>query len=143
MTAPRSRKEEKTYKTYLKGIDHTGCVFCQIQAGSDQLVEETKYFKIIKNLFAYSIWDGQQVVDHLMIVPKTHTDTLANMTDSQKIEYVNLIEKYEKLHYNTYTRVPSSTVKSISHQHTHLIKLEGYTKWFVLLIRKPYFRLAR
>lgn len=142
MTATRSRKEEKDYKKYLKTINHTDCVFCVIKKGNEQLVEETKNFKVIKNIFAYSLWDGQAVTDHMMITPKKHSDSLANMRPKEKVEYVDLIEKYEKLGYNIYARAPSSVIKSVIHQHTHLIKTEGSSKRLVLLLRKPYFRIV-
>jgi ATP adenylyltransferase len=143
MTATRSRKEEKVYKKYLKMTDHSICSFCPIKAGEDQFVEETKNFKIIKNIFAYSIWDGQKVVDHLMVTPKKHTDSLAAMAPAEKIEYVDIIEKYESQGYNIYSRAPASAIKSIPHQHTHLIKTEGDSKRFVFLLRKPYIRIVR
>jgi len=139
----RSRKEQVTYERHLKKSDRTVCAFCLINKKSPQFIEDTEHFKVIRNIFAYSIWDGQYVADHLMIVPKVHTDTLANMSASQKIEYFDLLEKYEGLHYSIYARAPSSVMKSIVHQHTHLIKPGGKLKRFILLTFKPYFRLAR
>ena len=142
MTATRSRKEETDYKKYLKTIKHADCVFCIIEKGNDQLVEETVGFKVIKNIFGYSLWDGQRVTDHLMITPKKHSNSLANMKPNEKVEYVDLIEKYEKLGYNIYSRAPSSIIKSVVHQHTHLIKTEGRPMRLVLLLRRPYFRIV-
>lgn len=143
MTATRSRKEEILYKKHLKTTNRNDCAFCPIEKDSSQFIEETNSFKVIRNIFAYSIWDGQKVTDHLMITPKRHTDSLANMDKNEKIEYVDLIEKYEKQGYNIYSRAPSSAVKSILHQHTHLIKTEGASKRFVFLLRKPYIRIVR
>lgn len=143
MTATRSRKEEIEYKKHLSLADKSRCVFCEIDNKSDQFVRETKSFKVIRNIFAYSIWDNQSVADHLMVVPKKHTDSLSNMGNSQKIEYVDLLEFYEGQEYNIYARAPSSKIKSIVHQHTHLIKPKGYKKKFLLLLRKPYVRLTR
>lgn len=144
MTATRSRKEEKIYKAYQKQRKTDTCSFCEINKSSDQYVDSTKYFKIIRNIFAYSIWDGQKVVDHLMITPIKHSDNLANMKPEEKIEYVDILAKYEALGYNVYARAPSSIIKSVVHQHTHLIKTEGESKKFVLLIRRPwYLRIVR
>lgn len=142
MTATRSRKEEKEYSKHLKSVNRAGCAFCPIKKGDNQFVEGTNSFKIIRNIFAYSLWDGQKVTDHMMITPKKHTDSLANMKPAEKIEYVNIVEKYEKLGYNIYSRAPSSAIKSIVHQHTHLIKTEGDSKKFVMLLRKPYIRIV-
>lgn len=143
MSATRSRKEHKAYKKYLKSDNLPKCVFCKIQKSHNQLIKETKHFKIINNIFPYSLWDNQAVTDHLMIIPKQHTDSLANMSAEQKCEYVDLVAKYEKQGYNIYSRTPVSTVKSIPHQHTHLIKNDGQTKWLIFLLRKPYMRFTK
>jgi diadenosine tetraphosphate (Ap4A) HIT family hydrolase len=143
MTATRSRKEEKFYKKYLKTVDKNVCVFCAIKKGSDQLVVTTKHFKVITNIFPYSVWDGQEVVDHLMITPKKHTDSLKDMPDSQKVEYVNLIESYEQNGYNIYARAPINKTKSVVHQHTHLIKTDGALKKLIVFSTKPYVRIVK
>jgi diadenosine tetraphosphate (Ap4A) HIT family hydrolase len=143
MTATRSRREEKSYKKYLKTAQRNTCAFCVIKKNNHQLVTTTSHFKIITNIFPYSLWDGQKVISHLMITPKRHTDSLSNMKPDEKVEYVDLIEQYEYQGYNIYARAPSSSVKSIIHQHTHLIKTDGKTRRFVFLIRKPYFRIVR
>jgi len=143
MTATRSRSEEENYKYYLKSVKHIDCVFCDIKKGNKDTIEETASFKVIKNIFAYSLWDGQVVIDHMLITPNIHTDSLANMRRQDKVEYVDLVEKYEKLGYNIYARAPSSAMKSIVHQHTHLIKTGGGPRRFVLLLRKPYIRIVR
>lgn len=143
MSATRSRQEELTYKRYLANIDRSICPFCAVLRSDDQFVEATKSFNVIKNNFPYSIWDGQTVVDHLMVTPKQHTDNLGSMKQGEKAEYVDIIIKYEKRGYNTYSRAPSSVIKSIVHQHTHLIKTDGPTKRFIFLIRQPYIRIVR
>jgi len=99
MTATRSRKEDVTYKKYLKTKNKDDCVFCTINEGNDQLIERLNDFKVIRNIFAYSVWDSQNVEDHLMIVPNNHTDRFSIMTSQQKIEYFDLLDKYEKLVY--------------------------------------------
>jgi ATP adenylyltransferase len=143
MTAYRSRAEHLRYQQYLKGVDPSTCVFCAIKKGDDQLVEETANFKVIHNIFPYSLWDGQSVEDHLMITPKKHTDSLSSMTLKQKGEYVDLVERYEREGYNIYARAPISKIKTIPHQHTHLIKSVGGASRFLLLIRRPYLRIVR
>ena len=70
----------------------------------------TKEF-LIKNRFPYSIWDGQIVVDHLMITPKEHTDNLSGTPDKGKIEYLDIIKKFEDKGYNIYARAPVSKIK--------------------------------
>lgn len=144
MTAPRSIREERMYRRYRR--DHKGeeCPFCGIAKGHEQYVEETRYFKVIRNRIPYSIWDGQGVLEHLMIAPKSHTDRLGSLHARAAVEYIGLIDKYESAGYNVYARAPTSSVKSIVHQHTHLIKLDGKDKRFVLIVHRPlYVRLSR
>lgn len=144
MTATRSTKEEHSYKLHRRRETGSRCVFCAISKNDKQYVEETTYFKVIRNLFPYSIWDGQGVHDHLMIIPKAHTDKLGNMNEKAAIEYLQIIDRYESEGYNLYARAPASTVKSVVHQHTHLILLDGKERRFVFLLRKPfYIRLSR
>lgn len=143
MAATRSRKEEKEYKQYLKLSKGNKCVFCAIDNGSDQVIESTKNFRVIKNIFPYSMWDAQNVTDHLMIIPNKHVGSIKNMVNAQKIEYVDLIDKYEQKGYNVYARAASSKIKSVIHQHTHLIKTHGSPKKFIFLIRRPYLRFIK
>jgi diadenosine tetraphosphate (Ap4A) HIT family hydrolase len=142
MTAPRSRKEELEYRAYRKKTDTSVCEFCK--SLPDQIIMTTGQFKVIRNKFPYTIWDGQTVIDHLMIVPKTHTDTVADFSDDMIKDYFRIVKEYETQGYNTYARAPVSKIKSIGHQHTHLLKTQGRSKSFVLLIRRPfYFRYVK
>jgi diadenosine tetraphosphate (Ap4A) HIT family hydrolase len=143
MTVSRSRKEVKEYTEYQKTLDKNVCSFCVVTNSDEQFISATTYFKVIRNIFPYSIWDGQTVVDHLLITPKAHTDTIKDMPDEQKVEYVNLLEEYEHKGYNIYARAPGSRMKSIVHQHTHLIKSEGDPKKITIHFAKPYVRLVK
>jgi len=144
MTATRSTQEEHAYRKYSRAHQHDACPFCAIKTGHPQYVEETKSLKVIRNRMPYSVWDGQGVTDHLMIVPKLHTDKLGHIDSEAAVEFIALVDKYETAGYNLYARAPSSKVKSVFHQHAHLIKLDGAHKRFLLFLRKPfYFRLSR
>lgn len=146
MTAQRSRKEEQIYKKYYKklqaGPSANKCVFCSIKSNSDQIVEETKYFKIMYNIFPYSIWDSEPIISHLMIVPKMHTDKLGKLPAPAGKELLKLIDAYEDKGYNLYARAPGSKIKSITHQHSHLIKPGGKRKKFIFFTRIPYIRIT-
>lgn len=126
-----------------KGEPQAGCVFCAITPKSVQFVSETKSFVVIKNIYPYSHWDGQGVLDHLLLVPKEHTDTLSVLTAPQAVEYVDIVSSYESNGYDVHARGPSSNQKSIFHQHTHLIKLDRKHRKFMLFVRKPYIRITR
>jgi diadenosine tetraphosphate (Ap4A) HIT family hydrolase len=139
----RSSKLEKVYRKHQKQTDTAICTFCNIHEGHAQFVKDMKFFTIIRNRFPYSFWDGQGVADHLMIVPHKHIDSLGTLDDNEKIEYVDILQQYEKQGYNVYARAPQSVMKSIVHQHTHLIKPAGAVKRFVLTIRKPLIRIIR
>ena len=55
-------------------------------------------------------------------------------------QYVDLIEEYEQIGYNIYARAPASVIKSIQHQHTHLIKTAGHPRGFLFLMRNRLYR---
>lgn len=137
--ATRSRKEIKVYRKYLKNKDSRHCPFCELDDSSDQCIKTTKSFKVLKNIFPYSIWDSQRVEDHLMVVPKKHTDSLKDFNAEEAKEFLELLSLYEERGYNIYARAPESTVKSIFHQHTHLIKTNPFFKRMVLSVQKPFY----
>jgi diadenosine tetraphosphate (Ap4A) HIT family hydrolase len=144
MSATRSRKEERIYKRYLADVPKSTCQFCAIDDASDQILELGHSFRVIHNIFGYSIWDGLDVKDHLMVVPRRHADRLSALSNKEAIELVKLLAKYEELGYNVYSRTPGSSVKSIAHMHIHLIKTGSKVKNLVFLMRKPfYYRLVK
>ncbi len=142
MTATRSNKESKRYKHHQTHIEppSAGCVFCAIGPKDKQFIKQTKHFKLIDNIFPYTLWDSQTVEDHLTISPIQHTDTLSDLTPEAAKDYVTIISDYESLGYSIYARAPGSVTKSIVHQHTHLIKLSGHKVRFLLYLRRPYKR---
>jgi len=140
----RTRKAEKEYKDHRKkSKNSTICQFCEIHEGNPELIEMTKSLKVITNRFPYSQWDSQGVVDHLMIVPKKHLDSLNDLSLEEAHEYLQLVSVFEKRGYNIYARAPVSNRKTIVHQHTHLLKLDGISKKILVYMSKPkiiYFR---
>jgi diadenosine tetraphosphate (Ap4A) HIT family hydrolase len=144
MTVPRSTKEEYFYKRHLKADKIKGCPFCEMEPGHKQFVRQTKFLKVVRNRVPYSLWDNQQVLEHLMIVPKKHTDKLGELGDAAAIEFIKLIDEYESAGYNIYARAVNSSNRSVKHQHTHLMKLAGKEVNFLFMLRKPwYFRLSK
>lgn len=145
MTATRSRKERNFYSNYLarrKKRKNVKCEFCLITNGHKDHIQEAKYFKVIRNVFPYSIWDGQDVSDHLMIVPQMHTDHLGDLPKTAGSELLTIIGEYEAQGYNFYARAPQSKIKSVLHHHTHLIKPKDKEAHFILFFQKPYMRIA-
>ena len=78
-----------------------------------------------------------------MVIPKKHIDSLNDLTTDEAVEFVGLIGSYESRGYNVWARAPQSVIKSVVHQHTHLIKPGTKKKRFVLYNKKPYIRLTR
>lgn len=145
MTAQRSRKEEIEYHKYQVSLKTRGkkeCAFCAVDKNSEQYITESRYFKIIRNIFPYSIWDNEVVQDHIMIVPKLHTDKLGALPNGAGNEFLKLIDTYENDGYNLYARAPGSNIKSIVHQHSHLIKPLGKRRKFIFYNKKPYIRIS-
>ena len=137
----RSRKETVEYNRYAK--KNNGCQFCQFVSHESPVIGETEYFWIVKNIFPYSLWDEMKVSDHLMAVPKQHTDSLVNLSKEAAVDYVEVIGSYEKDGYSIYARSPSNKLKSVVHQHTHLIQTEMKRRKFLLYVRKPYMRISK
>lgn len=135
----RSRKEHRTYKKHLSKNNKNSCDFCDIDKDSDQFIEDNSSFKLIKNIFPYSLWDGLRVKDHLLIVPKKHTDTLSNLSPEESKDFVELMSKYEIKGYNVYARAPGSIRKTIIHQHTHLIKTDKMVKNVIFTVHRPFY----
>jgi diadenosine tetraphosphate (Ap4A) HIT family hydrolase len=142
MSSYRTKHGEKLYQQYLSE-NPDGCDFCRISEGDAQFVTATRSFKVIHNRFPYAEWDGQKVTDHLMVVPKAHIDSLVHFTPQQASEYLTLIGTYEANGYHVYARAVKSAVRSIAHQHTHLIQGASKPRWFMLYLNKPYILIAR
>ncbi|MEO6109733.1 MAG: hypothetical protein ABIP50_01840 [Candidatus Saccharimonadales bacterium] len=143
MTATRTTKAEHAYRKHLRTADTDVCVFCGVKKGDQRYIAETKSFQVVRNNFPYTLWDNQPVAEHLMITPKQHIGNLNKLTDEQKIEYLDLLEKYTIKGYNTYTRASTSKIRTIAHYHTHLIKPGDSITTFVFSIRKPYIRITK
>lgn len=123
------------------GDKKNACDFCAVGPSNKQFVRETTYFKVLHNIFPYSIWDYQAVIDHLLVVPKKHTDSLAGISQKAANEYIKVLTSYENKGYCVYARAPKSVMKSVPHQHTHLIRLSNKRIKGLLYLEKPHIRL--
>lgn len=138
----RSRSAHRRYLDYLATKDPS-CNFCAFSADDSQVLASHRHFWLVKNIFPYDIWDDNQVLDHLMIVPKRHIVGLGELTAAESKELFQIIGLYEGDGYSLYARAPQNIAKSIVHQHTHLIKLGPTRKKFKLYIRKPHILITR
>jgi ATP adenylyltransferase len=140
----RSRKNHRIYSAEVKRNKQSKtCHFCRFKASDDQVVSDHTYFWIVRNIFPYDLWDNCGVLDHLMIVPKKHTDTLSHLKTKEQIEYMNLLAEYESTGYSIYSRAPGNTRKSVFHLHTHLVKLDNKEKNLIIFCKRPNFLIVK
>jgi diadenosine tetraphosphate (Ap4A) HIT family hydrolase len=104
----------------------TGCAFCHIGGlgnGITEVVEEIGHFWVVKNAFPYAMFDNADATDHLLIIPKKHVESIAELAPSERAELIEIVSRYEEQGYSWLGRSASNAAKSMSHQHTHLIKV--------------------
>lgn len=144
MTAFRTKKQESLYEKYQKGTLKEECPFCGAHIDEQHIIQTTKHFYVMKNLFPYAVWDRRKVEAHLMIVPKRHIPSLRDFSAAEWKEYDEITAQYEVSGYNLYTRSMSATARSVWHQHTHLIKTKkSEIKYLLFSNRRPFIRLLK
>jgi ATP adenylyltransferase len=120
----RLKTEGQRYRAFRKQWDE--CSFCAIGHPDNTLnviVEQNDDFWVIKNAFPYKFFDSITVTDHLLVVPKKHIESLAQLTKRERQKLIELLARYESLGYSIMARSPDNQAKSMPHQHTHLIKI--------------------
>ena len=137
------RKNRKIYDRRNKADKTTlgsACPFpfCD-QNNTQEVLTQNKTMYVIANRVSYDIFEGCPVLDHLMVIPKRHVETLNDFTDQEKIDHMTIAGNYERQGYGVYARGVESVTRSVKHQHTHLIKLSGSLPKGILYLKKPYF----
>lgn len=135
----------KTRKKYIKANikdrhPSAVCTFCDPKTLKNAL-SETKYSYIVANRVFYDLWEMNEVIDHLLLIPKRHVESLAKLNAQEKVDAITIMGEYEAKGYNVYARGTASIMRSVSdHQHTHLIKIRnGKKARFTIFSLKPYF----
>lgn len=119
------------------------CSLCR-QIDPTGVVDETPTMYVIKNRVAYDMFDNLPTTgEHYMIVPKRHAEFIADYTDAERLDHMELIGKYERQGFNVYARSKDNVRRSQPHQHTHLIRLQPKIPRFILAVKKPYLLLFR
>lgn len=137
--AVRSRANENRYRKYKEKHASINCHFCDlVKHSTNQIIKQTDYFLIVKNLFGYDLWDGCRVKEHLMIVPKRHVESLAGLSNKEMSSYLEQVVQFEAAGYSVYARASDNTTRSINHQHTHLIKIDNNPVKMLAYSKKPY-----
>lgn len=116
----RSTKKEKAY---LNRTPELFCYFCKPEP--KVVIKKFKDFYIMKNNFPYDFWDGQDVLEHLMMVTKKHTAYLVEKSGLLLKQHSKIMNSYNKLGYDIFIRTSGSPSRSQAHFHTHLIKASG------------------
>lgn len=139
----RTRKNQLVYTRHTKSVGKLRCEFCEFNKKQAQVKQEFKHFWVVTNIFPYDLWDSSGVKGHLMVVPKRHVDSISHFTKKEQQEYTVILGKYEEKGYSVYARAPGSALKSVTHQHTHLIAIDNKPKRLIMYLRKPFFLIHK
>lgn len=140
----RSRVMQKKYLEYLDSTKKADCVFCAIpEEEPGSIIKENEHTFVVKNRFGYTVWDGCEVLEHLMIIPKVHRDVLESFTKKESDEWVRVCAEYERKGYSLYTRSLDNITRSILHHHTHFIRLGNRRKKYIIYLRKPHILMTK
>ncbi len=134
----RSREIQKRYIKESISKKKKDCSFCAFSISDGQVIKEYKHFWLVKNIYPYIAWDGCEVTEHNMLVPKRHMLSLSKLHQDEAAEYVKIINDAEGNGYSLYTRSNSNITKSIPHVHTHFIKIADKRIKSLFYIRKPH-----
>src|SRR3990167_7791088 len=137
-TTLRTRKSQNIYRKYIDTLDKSACEFCKFTPKSKQVLKNLKHFWIVDNVFGYDMWDSSGVVEHIMLVPKRHIESISQLNSNENQEFIDNLGLYEKKGYSIYARSHSNSRKSVAHQHTHFIKTDNKIKRFLLFVKKPH-----
>lgn len=138
----RSPKGQRKYHNYIVRHKVEGCDFCAYNESSEVVAEHIQ-FLVIKNMFPYTVWDGMNVLDHLMLIPRRHITSLSELTADESKEYMELLGSYEDAGYSAYSRSHKNNMKTVPHQHTHLLKTGSKQKKLMVFVRKPHVLISR
>jgi diadenosine tetraphosphate (Ap4A) HIT family hydrolase len=128
----------KTRKEYKKHLHPASCPFCHITKDKDRTLIETEHAYIVPNITFYDLWEARDVEDHLLVVPKRHVRSLSELSAAERAGIMDILAEYEAKNYNVYARAVDSTMRSVKHQHTHLIKTNPKEHRGTFFMRKPY-----
>lgn len=119
-------------RTVATGVLDACCVFCPDSLPKrhniiDNFGEGSAAFSVVRAKPPYAHFDGQRVLDHVLVIPKVHVESLDELDKEARTtldEYLDEMQHSvpEDRAFQRYTRDRSNPSKSVSHLHTH-----GYT----------------
>ncbi len=138
----RNRKTQLAYQKHQRNKPkQEGCGFCSLPA--IEIKQDLGDFLVAINLFPYTFWDSTEVAEHFMLVPKRHVTSISQLTPEELNSYAKALADFEKQGFSIYSRGHNSHMKSVLHQHTHLIRLGSKRKKLVFFSEKPHILLTR
>ncbi len=136
-------KTKKVYSSLNKASAKQGeCTFCT-SAKSEPNITENDTMYVVANRVAYDLFEGYRVAKHLMIIPKQHRVSIAEFTPQEAQDYISIAGQFEAKGYSVYARGADSPTRSVTHQHTHLIKLKGTAPKAIIYTAKPHILVAK
>jgi diadenosine tetraphosphate (Ap4A) HIT family hydrolase len=127
----------KTVKQYHKR-QQRGCPFCDEKTLAKAVFKNDLVY-VVPNLTHYDLWELHDVTDHLLVMPKRHVKSLQELTPEERLAIMDVAARYESQGYNVYARGVDFVVRSVEHQHTHLIKATHKRPRLAFYLRRPYF----
>ncbi len=118
------------------------CPFCDAQNQVEEIIAENKTMLVIRNRVSYDFFEGVPVSDHLMLIPRKHHINLGELNREEKMDYMEMLAKYESEGYSVYSRGEANHERSQPHIHTHLLMAKGGRARFLLYAEKPYIVLS-
>lgn len=98
---------------------------------------------VVPNLTKYDLWEGHDVEDHLLVIPLRHVGSLDELSETEKLAIIDQASAYEKQGYGVYARGVGVVTRSVTHQHTHLIKTSSMRPRITIFLRRPYLLFKR
>lgn len=129
------RKTRKHYKSFPKPET---CDFCDNPSTKAKTTYETELSYVVPNRVFYDIWELHDVTNHLLVIPRRHVHSLSELKEAELTDIAKILAKYEREGYNVYARAKGNNLRSVYHQHTHLIKIGFKKPRATLFIRKPW-----
>lgn len=130
----KPNKIGKAYKKYRQKNQNSpkNYNFYERAKNEKGVVEDLEFFIVTKNLFGYQIWDGFEVREHLLVIPKRFVEGINEFSKQEFDEFQKILAKYEAKGFSIYARAPKNKSKTVMHQHTHLILHSNRRlKWLV------------
>lgn len=137
----RTMRSQRAYNKYRQSAVFQDCVFCASQ--ELEVTKEYQYFRLTPSKFKYEIWDDHLVEEHLLLVPKRHLIQLNDFSADEKAEYLTLVGQFEADGYSFYSRAPSDTARSVTHFHTHFLRMSPEAIGSMVYVNKPHIMLYR